>query len=135
MADSKKSIEAEFRKIVIDQLRAIGDKQDHSTSSLAELKADLRLHQQESKMRWEAIEKLDNEQNTILAEHRSTGLAQMEANRIARDLLKNEINALEPRVTKLEEPGKVMSTLKKWLLGAGATAAAITAICKFLGII
>lgn len=128
-------LEAGFRKLVIDELRAIGVKQDTTSLSLGELKTELALHQQESNMRWQAIEKLDEEQNAILAEHRSTGLAQMEANKIARAELKAKIENLEPRVVKLEEPGKVMGTLKKWVLGAGAVAAAIMAICKFLGII
>ena len=38
------------------------------------------------------------------------------------------------RIDKLEKPGIALSQLKKWLIGAGAIAAAIAAIAKFTGL-
>jgi hypothetical protein len=69
------------------------------------------------------IELLDEEQNKHLSEHiRRTNLLE--------DLHKD--NAV--RIAKLEEPIKVMGTLKRWLIGIGAIGGAIVGICKFIGL-
>ena len=71
------------------------------------------------------IEVLDEFQNKQLEEHiRRT------------DLLEGLYKVTEERISKLEEPKVVMSTLKKWLVGAGSVAGALAAILgliKFLG--
>jgi hypothetical protein len=69
------------------------------------------------------IEVLDEEQNKQLAEHiRRT------------DLLEGLYKQTAERVSKLEEPAVVRSTLKKWLIGVGAVAGAIASIAKFTGL-
>ena len=77
----------------------------------------------ETSERLSKIEALDQVQNTQLAEHiRRT------------DILEDLHRDNEQRIIKLEEPAKVMSTLKKWVIGAGAVAAAVAAISKFIGL-
>jgi hypothetical protein len=69
------------------------------------------------------IEALDEVQNQQLAEHmRRT------------DILEELHRDNSKRIQMLEEPGKVVKTLKKWLLGLGAVAGAAVAISKFLGL-
>jgi transposase len=69
------------------------------------------------------IEVLDEEQNKQLAEHiRRT------------DLLEGLYKDTEARISKLEEPAKVRSTLAKWIIGLGAIAGAIVSIAKFTGL-
>ena len=45
-----------------------------------------------------------------------------------------KIGVHEERINKLEEPGKALSLVKKWILGAGALSAALAAIAKFMGL-
>jgi hypothetical protein len=67
------------------------------------------------------IEILDEVQNKQLEEHiRRT------------DLLEGLYRANEERITKLEEPKKAISLVKKWVIAAGSVAGAIAAIVSFI---
>lgn len=46
----------------------------------------------------------------------------------------NRIETVEEDVEVLKEPAKVMSVLKKWIIGAGAVAGALVAIAKAMGL-
>lgn len=106
------------------------------SESLAKLEKRFALHQQESENRWEAIAKLDEEQNAILAEHRSTGLAQQEENRISFARLRAEIfgeGITDPDKRKKTLMGRVESlelprNLWKWAAGGLAGLLAILKI-------
>ncbi len=69
------------------------------------------------------IEATNTTQNEQLAEHmnRSERLEAMHGDH-------------EGRIIVLEEPAKTMGRMKKWLIGVGAFAGAIVAICKLLGL-
>jgi hypothetical protein len=89
----------------------------------------------------------------VTASHKDTGerLAQLEASsqlqtqQLAEHMRRTEIledlhgiNATkidnhENRIDELEKPRVVISTLKKWIIGFGAVAAAALAIVKFFG--
>lgn len=45
-----------------------------------------------------------------------------------------KIGANSERISELEEPKKVLSLIKKWIIGAGAIAGALFAIAKFTGL-
>lgn len=47
----------------------------------------------------------------------------------------NRIKDVETHIDVLEQPVKVMSVLKKWLIGTAAIAAAIITISKFMGLL
>jgi hypothetical protein len=88
-----------------------------------QFRQEVRESQTEIAVRLTRIEVLDEEQNKHLSEHiRRTNLLE--------DLHKD--NAV--RIAKLEEPIKVMSTLKRWLIGIGAIGGAVVGICKFIGL-
>ena len=124
-------------KLVLDQLTKLNDKHDQTQKSVNDLTTEFKLHQQESQHRWEAIEKLDNEQNQILAEHRSTGLAQQEANKIARQELEmkmsNRIEKVEKRVDKTEQPQKFWHMVGKIAAYIGTIGSAIYVVGKIAG--
>lgn len=125
-----------FSQMILDELKSLNKKQDKLQDGLTTLNTGFELHKKESEHRWETIAKLDAEQNQILAEHRSTGLAQQEANRIAREKLQLEIDQVKEKVTVLEEPGKFMGNLKSVILyGAavvGGVGTIVAGITKFL---
>jgi hypothetical protein len=87
-----------------------------------EFRKEVRVAHSEISERLLKIEVLDEEQNKHLAEHMRRS-----------DLLEQLHKDNEERIAKLEEPLKVMSTLKRWLIGIGAIGTAIVGIAKFLG--
>lgn len=86
----------------------------------------LDLTRQEMKYEIKAINKLDEQQNKELAEH-------IEGVNTLKAMHKDMREHFDTRMTKLEEPRKALSLLKKWLIGAGTVAGAIFAIGRVLG--
>lgn len=90
---------------------------------LGQFRKEVRESNIEIAERLTRIEILDEEQNKQLAEHiRRT------------DLLEGLYKNTEARISKLEHPIVVMSTLKKWLLVTSTVLAAIASIAKFIGL-
>jgi DNA repair exonuclease SbcCD ATPase subunit len=143
-SDKKASeLEAEFRKLVIDELKSISSKQDESTKSLNDLTTEFKLHKQESQNRWETIAKLDAEQNAILSEHAARSEALQKQNELTEKSLRAAIfgeGIVDPeqrehtvvgRIEKLEEPRRFMKNLKKIAIAVGAI---ITALATLYGL-
>lgn len=90
---------------------------------LGQLRKEIKEAHIEIAERLTRIEVLDEEQNKQLAEHiRRT------------DLLEGLYEQTQARITALEHPAKVRSTLKNWLIGIGAVAGALASIAKFIGL-
>ena len=121
MADDK------FNQIILDELKKLNKSQSELSSSVTEMNTEFKLHKQESNHRWEKIAELDAQQNDLLskhndllAEHRKTGLAQMEANDLARQDLEFRMNEkhefLQKQVFDLRDqvdtPRKFWKTLR-----------------------
>jgi len=89
-----------------------------------DFRKEVRESNQNTYERLSKIEVLDEAQNRHLEEH-------IRRTNILEDLHKESI----VRIEKLEEPRKVFSTMKKWLIGIGAIAGAVFAIVRLLGLI
>ena len=108
MAESKKVgiLEAEFRERVVDDLTKISDNQTVMTTCFDKLDKKLDLHIQKMDYELGGIQKMDEEQNTLIAEHIAgvETLKQMSATHDAKD---------EARFLQLEAPFRwVKTTLK-----------------------
>lgn len=100
---------SDFRKEVRESHKSTGEK--------------LNKIQTDTSERLSSIEATNTIQNQQLDEHmRRT------------DMLETLHKDNEERIIVLEEPGKVRSKLKKWILGLGACAAALVAIGRLLGL-
>ena len=114
------------------------DKLDQIHESVNSLDKKVDLLAQSTKYELKSIRVLDEEQNTLLAQHaqRSEELSR------ANDLLeKNMINAdagLSVRIESLEQPRKVVITLFKWAIagctGVASIAGLAYAILKLWGV-
>ena len=125
---------------LISLLKAISDKQDQAKEASSGLDKKLDLHIQKTDYRFEMLEKLDAEQNAILAEHSQRSTELQRDNDLREKRLRMEIlgegsphpeKSLKGRVDKLEEPGKWATRTFKLLLAIGAASSALFAIMKF----
>ena len=113
-----------------DKLDLIYDLLKADREEAATFRKEVRESHKETGERLTKIEALDEVQNQQLAEH-------MRRTEVLENLhMSNEgkIGANTGRIEKLEEPGKALSLVKKWFLGAGAVAGAAVAIAKFMGL-
>lgn len=132
MSDDKNTT---VEQLILDSIKKISKNQDNTYDALIELTTEFKLHKQESQLRWETIEKLDKEQNEILAEHHARSTAIQKDVKLREEALRNELfgaNGLEERVTKLEAPQMAKKLIIKWIITVGGIAGAITAILALL---
>lgn len=113
-----------------DKLDLIYDLLKADREEASDFRREVRESHKDTGNRLTKLEAQGEVQNQQLADH-------MRRTEILEDLhVSNEgkIGVNSTRIEKLEEPAKVMSVLKKWLIGAGAIAAAIVGISKFFGL-
>lgn len=113
-----------------DKLDLIYDLLKADREEASDFRKEVRESHKDTGERLTQLEAQGNVQNQQLAEH-------MRRTEVLEDLhMSNEgkIGAHETRIVKLEEPGKALSLVKKWILGTGAVAAALGAIAKFMGL-
>ena len=136
MADKKDTETSIMLKLLEDVSKDVKD----TKTTVSSLETDFKLHKQESQARWDAIEKLDKEQNEILATHASRSDRLEQDNLLRERGLRADIFAegvVDPdkrkktligRVEGLEFPMKA----GKWTFGL---AAGILAILKAIDLI
>lgn len=113
-----------------DKIDLIYDLLKSDREEAADFRKEVRQAHKDTEERLTKIEALDEVQNQQLAEHiRRTEV--LEALHMSNE---GKIGVHENRITKLEEPGKALSLVKKWILGTGAVAGALVAIAKFMGL-
>lgn len=113
---------------ILDKLNAIIDRQiehaERTNEQMAHLDKKLDLHIQKTEYELQKINSLDEEQNEQLALH-------IEGVKTLKALYENHREESHRRLDALEEPRKVLATIKRWLIGVGALAGAVVAILKF----
>ncbi len=119
-----------MRQRMSDKIDLIYDiiKQDREESS--DFRKEVRKSHKDTVDRLSKLETCSNKQNQQLAEH-------MKRTQMLEDLHGNNVEKIvgnTNRITELEKPGLVISTIKKWLIWIAGVAGAITVIAKFLGL-
>lgn len=113
--------------------------------SVSSLDKKVDLHVQKTAFEFQAIRKLDEEQNLLLKEHhdRSTQLkrdndlkeAALRQEALAqRNELRTEIQGVRARVSKLETPAKWFTTTIRVIITIGGIATAIYTVLRVLGV-
>jgi hypothetical protein len=113
-----------------DKLDLIYDLLKADREEASDFRKEVRDSHKKTDDRLSKLEAQGEVQNQQLAEH-------MRRTEVLEDLhMSNEgkIGANSERITKLEEPRKALSLMKRWFLGAGAVAGAAVAIAKFMGL-
>jgi len=109
--------------LIYDLLKA--DREDG-----AAFRKEVRESHKDTGDRLSKLETQGEVQNQQLAEHiRRTEI--LESLHMSNE---GKIGLHEDRIIKLEEPAKVVSVLKKWVIGASAVVTAIVTIAKFIGL-
>lgn len=95
------------------------------------------LHIQKTEFELKQIQKLDAEQNLLLAQHAQRSEEIKRDNELREKRMREEVfgerpNSLKSRIDKLEVPQKWLEHTKSALLYLAAIGGAITAILKFL---
>ncbi len=121
-----------FNNLLLQGMQDMKQAQEKTTESVNGLTTEVKLHKQESTQRWEAVEATNETQNKLLEEHKATGEAQAERNKIEREKIRQTASTnyskLDGRVYTLEEPevlkkqmkAKIKSTLGWFMSIAGA---------------
>ena len=112
-----------------DKLDMIYDLLKQDREEAADFRREVRESHKDTGERLSTLESQGQVQNQQLADH-------MRRTEILEDL--HGINATrldthDVKIAELEKPKIVLTTLKKWILAAGAVAGALVAIAKFTG--
>ena len=112
-------------KILIDRLNSVDNSIKDLNDDVKDLDKKVEIHSIQTKSEIEEVKKQDVIQNQLLEEHmkRCHTLEQMHLSREAK---------VDAEILELKKPAQFLLTLKKVILGAGALAAALVAIGKFL---
>lgn len=115
------------------------DKLDKTHEVVTTLDKKLDLHVQRTEQEFEAIRKLDQDQNALLAEHAKRSDRLEEDNKLREAALRNEFSTtakdLDKRVSVLETPWKWILTTKKgimWLAAIATSVAGVVELIKLL---
>lgn len=132
-----------IQELILKGLDDLKASQSETTKCVNELTTEFKLHKQESNNRWDAIKKLDEEQNALLAEHSARSYAIQKDVKLREEALRFEIfgkNGLEPRVSKLEEPTKLKKAIFQktkfyaaWIASVGGAIVILMKILESLG--
>lgn len=112
-----------------DKLDMIYDLLKADREEAADFRKEVRESHKDTGERLTTLEAQGQVQNQQLGEH-------MRRTEILEDLHginASRIDGHDEKIAELEKPRMVFSTLKKWILGAGALAGALVAIAKFTG--
>lgn len=113
-----------------DKLDLIYDLLKADREEASDFRKEVRDSHRKTDDRLSKLELQGEVQNQQLAEH-------MRRTEVLEDLhMSNEgkIGLNTKRIEVLEEPGKALSLVKKWILGTGAVAGALVAIAKLMGL-
>lgn len=113
-----------------DKLDMIYDllKQDREEAS--NFRKEVRDSHKDTGERLAKLESQSEVQNQQLAEH----IRRTEILEGLHDVNATRLDVHDEKIAELEKPAMVVSTLKKWIVGAAVVAGAITTILKFMGL-
>lgn len=123
------------KKLIMDLLKKNLKQSEETQDCVDDLSSDLKLHVQKTVYELKEITRTNEAQNEILTEHQQRSIALQKDVELREKQIRSDVfgkDGLEPRVTKLEEPKKLLKLLVKIILGAGAIASAIWYLARML---
>jgi len=127
-----------YLKRLLIHLKDLKKSSQSTEKCVTALQKSFALHVQKTELGIKEITKTNERQNATLEEHSKTGLAQAEHNKLARQQLRNDVfgsKGVEPRVTKLEQPGKWRKQSWQIMLSVGVGTTALYYLIKLAKII
>jgi len=125
----------DIKKIILSELKSLNQKVGNTEKCVTDLSKSFALHEQKTEYELKEIKETNQHQNTVLEEHRKTGLELERKNDLMVAALKQEVfgeKGLEPRVKTLEKPGRWLSQTWKVAVKFGAGAGVIYIVGRLL---
>lgn len=120
------------REELLDAIRSLSGKIDGVKADVAGLDKRVEVYAARNELKLEQIEKLDQEQNTILAEHQARSIAIQKDVELRDRSTQATIRELDVRVQKAELPLKIIKSSAQILTYVGGASAGIMTIIHFL---